>query len=301
MKHGKISGLAKTVSRLVLGTLGNRDKAFMMFDDFFRQGGNCFDTAYIYGGGKSDKNLGEWIKARSVGNQVVILGKGAHTPHCNPQALSKQLLESLERLQANTIDIYMMHRDNLDIPVGEFVDVLNEHQRAGRIGTFGGSNWTIERLEEANTYAKTKGLNGFTAVSNNFSLARMVEAPWEGCLAASDPQSRGWFTRTQTPLMPWSSQARGFFVRGRAEDRSDKDLVRCWYSDDNFQRLARAREMAAKRGCEPVNIALAYVLCQPFPAFPLIGPQSPAETSSCMAALNIELTVEDLRWLNLES
>ncbi len=299
MKFGRIEGFDTPISRLVMGVQGPRSHAFQMFDDFFKQGGNCFDTGYIYG--NSDKNLGGWIKERKIRDQVVILGKGAHTPHCNPKALSKQLLESLDRLQASTIDIYMMHRDNTGIPVSEFVDVLNEHQRAGRIKIFGGSNWTIERLEEANAYANTKGLNGFTAISNNFSLARMVEAPWDGCLASSDPQWRDWLTRTQTPLMPWSSQARGFFVRARTDDRSDEEMVRCWYSDDNFQRLSRAGEMAARRGTKPINVALAYVLSQPFPTFPIIGPKNFTETRSCMSSLNIELTAEDLRWLNLES
>ena len=158
-------------------------------------------------------------------------------------------------------------------------------------------------MDEANAYAKKKGLQGFSAVSNNFSLARMVEAPWGGCLAASDPESRAWFTKTQTPLMPWSSQARGFFVEGLAapDKRDDAELARCWYSDDNFQRLARARELAKKKGVLTINIALAYVLCQPFPTFPLIGPRALRELHTSLPALKVELTAQEVRWLNLEA
>jgi aryl-alcohol dehydrogenase-like predicted oxidoreductase len=201
------------------------------------------------------------------------------------------------------LDIYMMHRDNLDVPVGEFVDVLNEHVKAGRIRAFGGSNWTSARMDEANAYAKKKGLQGFSALSNNFSLARMVEAPWNGCLAASDPQSRAWLEETQMPLMPWSSQARGFFVDGLAapDKRDDQELVRCWYSDDNFQRLSRAQELARKKGVLTINIALAYVLCQPFPTFPLIGPRSLRELHTSLPALEVELSPQEVRWLNLEA
>ena len=203
-------------------------------------------------------------------------------------------------MQTDYVDIYMLHRDNPDVPVGEFIDVLNEHRNAGIIQAFGASNWSIERIEAANHYAKTKGLTGFSAISNNFSLARMVEAPWAGCMASSDTESRDWFTRTQTPLMPWSSQARGFFTRAHADDRSDAELVRCWYCEENFQRLERAREMADRLSVLPVNIALAYVLCQPFPTFPLVGPHTLAETRTSISALDIQLTPEDLRWLDLE-
>jgi aryl-alcohol dehydrogenase-like predicted oxidoreductase len=195
----------------------------------------------------------------------------------------------------------MLHRDNPDIPVGEFIEVLDEHRRAGRVRVFGASNWSLARVEEANAYARERGLGGFAAVSNNFSLARMIEPPWAGCVSASDPASRAWFAETQTPLLPWSSQARGFFTgRARPDDRSDPELVRCWYSDDNFARLARAEELARKYGVLPVTIALAYVLRQPFPTFPLIGPRALAETRTSCPALDVELTPEEVRWLNLE-
>lgn len=103
------------------------------------------------------------------------------------------------------------------------------------------------------------------------------------------------------PLLAWSSQARGFFARAHPEDRSDPSLVQSWYSDDNFQRLARAKELATRLGVEPINVALAYVLHQPFPVFALIGPATLSETRSAMRSLDIELTPAQCRWLNLEA
>ena len=304
MKYGRIPGLEKTVSRVVMGVDNQQDlsHASIMFDDFFARGGNAFDTAHIYGGGAYEKLLGRWLKNREVRDEVVIVGKGAHTPNCNPAALTKQLHESLTRLDIAGVDVYMLHRDNPEVPVGEFVDVLNEHVRAGRMKVFGGSNWTLARVDEANTYAKAKGLQGFGVVSNNFSLARMVEPPWAGCVSASDPDSRAWLARTRTPLLAWSSQARGFFIPERAhpDKRGDAELVRCWYSEDNFQRLARVNELARKRNVLPINIALAYVLNQPFPTFALIGPRQLSETRTSLAALDVELSPDELRWLNLE-
>jgi predicted dehydrogenase/aryl-alcohol dehydrogenase-like predicted oxidoreductase len=304
MKYGHIAGVEKPISRLVMG-VDNQftwPHASVMFDDFFERGGNCFDTAYIYGGGLCEKILGQWLKNRNIREQVVILDKGAHTPNCNPEALKSQLLESLERLQVDYVDIYMMHRDNPEIPVGEFITVLNELKGDGRLRVFGGSNWSIERLTEANAWAAEHGMAGFSVMSNNFSLARMVEPVWAGCIAASDARSRAWLTEKQMPLMPWSSQARGFFTgRARPDDFSDAELVRCWYSEDNFQRLERVNTMAKERSVLPINVALAYVLCQPFPTFPLIGPRLLSETRTSFPALTIELTPDDLRWLNLEA
>jgi predicted dehydrogenase/aryl-alcohol dehydrogenase-like predicted oxidoreductase len=303
MKYGQLAGVDKPVSRLVMGVDNQStwSHASVMFDDFFEQGGNCFDSAYIYGMGRCEVVLGQWIKNRGIREQVVILDKGAHTPHCNPQALNSQFLESLERLQTDYVDVYMMHRDNPAIPVGEFVTVLNEHKNAGRMHAFGVSNWSIERIQEANAWAAEHGLSGFSAISNNFSLARMIDPVWAGCISASDAASRVWLTETQMPIMPWSSQARGFFTgRAHPDDHSDAELVRCWYSADNFQRLERVNQMAQTRGVLPINIALAYVLNQPFPTFPLIGPRLLSETRTSLPALTVELSPEEVRWLNLE-
>ena len=108
-------------------------------------------------------------------------------------------------------------------------------------------------------------------------------------------------TASGISLLSWSSQARGFFTdRAHPDRKEDEELVRCWYSDDNFQRRDRAIELARKKGVQPINIALAYVLCQPFTAFALIGPRQISETVSTLGGLPVKLTPEELRWLNLE-
>jgi aryl-alcohol dehydrogenase-like predicted oxidoreductase len=105
------------------------------------------------------------------------------------------------------------------------------------------------------------------------------------------------------PLLAWSSQARGFFLEGRAapERLEDEELVRGWYAEDNFQRLARVNELARRKGVRPINIALAYVLNQPFPTFALIGPRSLSETRTSLLALGVTLSEQERRWLNLEA
>ena len=302
MRYGEVPGVGKRMSRLVMGVDNQPDLAHAsaIFDMFVEQGGNVFDTGYIYGGGVLEGRLGRWIANRGIRDDVVVITKGAHTPYCDPESLTRQLLESLERQGTDHADIYMMHRDNPDVPVGEFVDVLDEHRRAGRIRVFGGSNWTPARFDEANAYAAANGKHGFEVLSNHFGLAEAYDVPWDGCEHATDAASKQWLEERQVPLLPWSSQARGFFTgRAAPDDTSDAELVRCYYSDANFERLRRARELGERYGVPATAIALAYVLHQPFPTFPLFGPRTIAEARSSMTGLSVELSPEQVAWLDL--
>ncbi len=303
MNYNHITGVRKKISRLVMGTdyCPGDAHAAVMFDDFFERGGNCFDTAEQYFNGEREKVLGRWMKNRNLREEIVILDKGGHTPHCWPEIIQANIPRSLERLQTDYIDIYMLHRDNPEVPVGEFIEVLNEQINAGHIHVLGASNWTKERVDQANAYAAQKGLIGFAAVSNNFSLARMVKPMWEGCLASSESDYRLWHLDKQMPLMSWSSQARGFFTdRSGPRKKQDRLMVKAWYSKDNFERKRRAVALAKEKGVLPINIALAYVLDQLFPTFALICPYTLEEMRTTMDGLDISLTKKEIQWLNLE-
>ena len=318
MRHADMARIDKPVSRLVLGcdNQSSGKYAAVMFDDYFEYGGNTFDTAHVYGDGRMEELLGVWLKNRGVREEAVVIGKGAHTPDNMPDRVGEQLGISLERLQTDYVDLYFLHRDNEDIPVSEWMDVLNAEQAAGRIKAFGASNWSLARVQEANAYAAEHGLAPLAAVSNNFSLARMVDPIWPGCVAASSADWRTWLAAEQMPLFPWSSQARGFFTARfdpvRAEmdsgvdadlgdQPSDAEMRRCWFAEDNFQRRARAVQLAQEKNVTPINIALAYVLSQPFPCFALIGPRTIGETRNSLAALDIALSDDERAWLNLDS
>ncbi|HWA10992.1 MAG TPA: aldo/keto reductase [Opitutaceae bacterium] len=301
MKYAPVAGIDLPVSRLILGADHQRTmpQASAQFDDYFERGGNTIDTAHIYGNGLVENFLGHWFRHRGVRSQTVLIGKGGHTPWNTPEYVTQQLEESLGRMQTDYVDIYFLHRDNPAVPVGEFIDVLNGHMQAGRMKIFGASNWTIGRVAAANRYAKRKGLQGFTALSNQLSLARMVEAQWPGCLTAGDPISRKWLKKTQTPLIAWSSQARGYFS-DRPGRSADPELIRCWGAEDNTRRRERAATLAAKKGVSTSTLALAYVLHQAFPTFAVIGPRTIAQLMDSLAALPVELTPHEVAWLNLE-
>ena len=297
-----IPGISKPASLVTLGFefFPNFAAASLTLDAFYEAGGNAFDTAYVYGGGKTESIFGDWHTSRNVPREeIVLIGKGAHSPLCYPDVIAKQLDQSLNRLKTDYVDIYFMHRDNTDVPVGEFVDAMDAEVKAGRIrGIFGGSNWTRARFDEAIAYAEKNGKAAPAALSNNFSLAEMLDPIWAGCVAASDDEWKAWLNAKQIPNFAWSSQGRGFFTdRAGRDKRDDEELVRVWYSDRNFGRRDRAIELAQKLGRNPIHIALAYVVAQPFPVIPLIGPRTIAELEDSLSALDIKLTPEQVKWL----
>jgi aryl-alcohol dehydrogenase-like predicted oxidoreductase len=309
MNYGSVDGATKPVSRIVLGSMvvdfDRLPFSFALLDFFFEHGGNCLDTAWVYRRGDAEKCVGAWIEKQAIRDQIVLIGKGAATVHCTPELVTTQLLESLERLRTDYVDIYLMHRDNPHVPVGEFVECLNEHHRLGRIRAFGGSNWTTSRLAEANAYARAQDLCGFTASSPNFSLATWNEPTWIDCLSASDHASREWYGQTKMPLFAWSSQAAGFFSgrynEGEPDQSATQVMARVWFNEANFERLRRARELATAKGVTPNQIALAYVLCESPQVFALIGPANIEELQQCLEGLHLTLSSSERRWLNLES
>jgi aryl-alcohol dehydrogenase-like predicted oxidoreductase len=309
MEYIHIQGSPKPVSRLMKGSdyffHHSYDKAAANLDAFLAIGGNSIDTAHIYCGGQSEEVIGRYMQERGNREQIVILTKGAHHdqngPRVNKEAIRADLTASLERLQTDYVDLYALHRDDPFVPAGEVIEILNEHVKSGAVRAIGVSNWTWQRIQEANDYAASNGLVGFTFSSPNLSLAKANEPFWSGCVSA-DAETCAWHEEQQFPLLSWSSQARGFFTgRFSPEIRDNADLVRVFYSDDNWERFERAKQLAAKKNVSAIQIALAYVLNQPFPTCALIGAQSAEELQSCDAGSLIKLTKEELGWLDLDT
>ncbi|MBI3734118.1 MAG: aldo/keto reductase [Chloroflexi bacterium] len=317
MRYGTLAGIDKPLSRLVQGTVmlstKTLDWSMALLDAVFEQGCRTFDTAHQYGNGECERVLGRWLRERGVRDQVVVLGKGAHhtidRKRVTPFDITADLHDSLARLQVDTIDLYLLHRDDPAVPVGPIVETLNEHRRAGRIGVFGGSNWTHERIREANEYARTRGLTPFAVSSPNFSLAEQIHPPWRDCISISGPQgqaARAWYAAQAMPLFTWSSLAGGFWSgRITRENRealtgeSDQLCLYAYGSDDNFTRLDRARQLAAQKGLSLPQVALAYVLNQPLDIFALVGCMSGDEFRVNREACMVELTEVEMAWLDL--
>jgi len=309
MKSLSFSGLRNEVSSLIMGSDFFRPETFdevcRVLDGYVAIGGNTIDTAFIYCDGKSEQAIGMWMEERKNRDRINIWTKGAHPNHDGPRvnraAIHEELMISLERLRTDRTDLYALHRDDPSVPVGAILEALNEHVEAGRIGIFGASNWTTARLEEANRYAAANGLQGFSFSSPNLSLAKAIEPYWQDCISI-DEESLTWHERSELPILSWSAQARGFFTgRYTPEDRSNEDLVRVFYNDENWERYRRAEQLGAARGVTTIQIALAYVLNQSFPTGAIIGARNDEELKSCLEATEIVLTPEEIQWLNLQS
>jgi aryl-alcohol dehydrogenase-like predicted oxidoreductase len=319
MTYGAVNGVDKPVSRLVQGTIPLSEEdiegSLALLDAVYAAGGRAFDTAHSYGGGACERILGRWYNDRGVRNDIVVLAKGAHPAdgrqRVTPEDITSDLLESLERQGTDFFDIYVLHRDNPALPVGPIVEVLNEHKQAGRIGVFGGSNWSASRIAEANAYADAHGLQRFTVSSPNYSLAVQIRPPWEGCISISGPEGatdRAWYIEQGIPIFPWSSLAGGFFS-GRLrrdnldsfESYLDRLCVECYANDENFQRLDRTQELGERYGLSIPQTATAYIMSQPIDVFALVGCRTGAEFENNVGALGVQLTPAELAWLDLQS
>ena len=321
MQYGHLPGIDKPISRLVQGTANaaftpdKPDQAFALLDTALAHGINTFDTAHCYGAG-NESTLGRWVRERGVRDRVVILAKGAHPYGRNrvtPEDIESDMTESMERQGLDHLDLYVLHRDDPSVPVGPIVEALNKHQKAGRIGAFGGSNWTYDRIRDANEYAKEHGLTPFAVASPNFSLAEQYNEPWDNCVSISGPQgeaSRAWYSQSDVALFPWSSVAGGFFggvfnrdnVNSFAPDDYWAGLVtRCYCGETNFQRLDRAQELGKAKGLSAVQIALSFVTSQPLNIFPLVSSTTPEQFDDNVAALEVKLTPGELAYLDLKA
>lgn len=321
MEYNTINGIDKPVARMLQGTVmlkdETRDDNRKLLDALFEKGFTTFDTAHGYGRGSSERELGAWVKDRGIRDEVVILTKGAHPygpeepERVAPSFIRSDIEESLERLQTDSVELYLLHRDNPDYPVGEIVDVLNELKDKGYIKTFGGSNWTLDRMKAANEYAAANGKTPFTLCSPQFSVAEMVNEPWAGCISVSGEQgeeARNWYAANGISLFTWSSLAGGFMTGKFTRDNLDTfteywdtNPIGAYAFENNFQRLDRVIELAKDKDASPAQISVAYVLSNNATTHPIVANWEVEQIDDNAKALDIKLTTDEVAWLEMKT
>ncbi len=324
MEYGTVDGLVLPVSRIVLGSVFRPgcDPAacHAIMDLAFENGINCFDTAHLYANGDADRTIGRWMEKRGNRDKMVILSKGCHHSadrrRVTPHDLDSDLHDILARMKTDYVDMFVLHRDDESVPVGPIVEALHRHWEAGRIRTYGGSNWTWQRLREANEYAAAHDLRPFTVSSQHFSLAEQVMDPWGGgCVSVAGPKeevARIWHRENRMPLFAYASLSGGFFSgrfsresfeQEKARGTIDGVCIRAYCYPDNFERLDRTFFLADKKGLTVPQIAIAYVLGYAahglLDTFALVGAMTESELMMDLAAVGIALTMEELEWLDL--
>ncbi len=331
MQYEKLAGLDKKVSKMVFGTATpllfaavapnagktEEDKAFKLLDTVYGAGINTFDCAAHYG----EEILGRWMESRGNRDECVVITKGAHPNQWRDRVTDYDILsdanDSLKKLKTDKIDIYMLHRDSHVVPVEIIVDALNRLYDEGKIAVFGGSNWTHKRIEEANKYADKNNLVPFSVTSPNFGLAEQIADPWtgdakfaDGCVTISGPENREareWYINNSMPVFAYSSLARGFFSGAftsafpeKAKQIMDEPGIIGYYCEQNIERLKRCEILAEKMGVTVPQIAMAWIFNQPMSVFALSSPVTAEQLNSNIEALDIKLSEDEVKWLDLE-
>jgi aryl-alcohol dehydrogenase-like predicted oxidoreductase len=309
---GPIEPFAICLGTVSFGSNIDRAQSFALLDAYAEAGGNFIDTAHVYsswepnGEGASERSVGEWVRANGLRDRVIIATKGGHPPldamdhpRLSYADLDRDLNESLDRLGMDHVDLYWAHRDDAALPAGEIVEAFARLLRSGRARHWGVSNWTCERIDAANAYADAHHLPRIAASQPRWALAdRVNELPPPDNTLDVDEATRRWHERTGMPMTPFTSQAKGWFgeenvawakggFTGPAPRGSRYD------GGGNRERLRRAIALAERKGCSAHQIALAYLMSQPFPVFPIVGTGKIEHLREALGAMNLRLTGDE--------
>jgi aryl-alcohol dehydrogenase-like predicted oxidoreductase len=313
---GNLKNTNLVVSDLCLGTNAfgtaiDQAGANALLDCFAELGGDFIDTARSYGDwipdappGASERAVGAWLKGRNRAEFRIAtkggffdLRKGDWRNRVTPEDIAQDLDESLEHLGVEAIDLYWLHADNPQAPVGPIMDALIAQQTAGKIRYFGASNWTGERVSEAQDYAASIGHQGFAAIQPFWGLA--VPNP-EGAAAQGygiyyDDALRRVHASGVTAI-PYAGQSRGFFSKLAADGEAGlrEDLKAMYLNDANRARLKAVQRVADRHECGLNEVVLAYLINQPHPTIPIIGASRPEQLVESAKAVTLKLAPNEL-------
>lgn len=294
------------VTRLCYGTnmLGDSiDQAGSeaLLDRFVALGGTFIDSARAYGAYHSEKTIGTWLKSREP-SDLVIATKGIwkdkdFNSRFTAAELDSDLNASLQDLGVDTIDLYWLHTDDDTRPFEPIMDALIRHKKAGHIRWFGASNWSPERIFAANAYAASQGSEGFIAIQPMWGLARpnRPEAMVAG-YGIHYEEGLQPVHEAGLAMIPYTSQSFGFFATldAKGEAGLSDFQRRMFLNDQNRKRMKAVQRIAASRGEDAATIALAYLLEQSLPTFPIIGTSRPDQLNASVRADIVKLTSDEL-------
>jgi aryl-alcohol dehydrogenase-like predicted oxidoreductase len=208
--------------------------------------------------------------------------------YLSPEVIASDIAESLDRLGVSTIDLYFLHRDDPRVPAGEVIDLLNEQVALGRIGALGASNWTTRRIAEANDYAARTGKRGFVANQAKFSLG-IPNPSKDPTVPPFTREDFNWHAAQQICVCAYSPTANGFFATNGTKN------AKGWENSATLARLSEANRIAAGMKITPNQVALAWLLHQPFPVIPILGTMNVEHLIEALGASQVRWSWEDLR------
>lgn len=312
-----------SVSKIIFGTtyLGNmpdHSEGFRQMNYYYQAGGRCIDTARAYSNlapadrCPSEAVIGKWLKQTGVRGDMVISTKGGHPEYgdmsrsrLDERSIREDLKRSLDALQVDVIDLYWLHRDNLSIPVGELVDLMNEFVDAGLVRCIGVSNWSVQRLLQANQYAKEHGKIGFSASQIQWSLADCTPKDLgDETLVCMDAQTEQIYRENQIPVMAFNAQAKGLFsklIQMKEEDLPVKVRQRFLNERNrtvNLKRFEKVKVLCERYGVSPAVVSLAYLTGNSPETGAIIGCSNMEQLQDSMTARDFSLTENEIKWLS---
>lgn len=274
-----------------------REQAFELMDAAWAAGVTFFDTAASYGGGRSERWVGEWRAERRL--PVVLSTKVFWSVSGDPddrglsyERILREFDGSLSRLGADAVDMYLTHEPDPGTPIEQTLHALDELVQSGKVRAVGASNVDARQLEEALETSERLGLTRFEWVQNEFSLLRR----------GSENDVFPVCEREQLGFTPFSPLAGGWLTgkygrNGRYPSGSRMTLrpdpYRDLESDEIYTAIEAFTAAAAARGVEPSTLAVAWVLAHPSVTAVVVGPRRPEQLASALAAAELRLTPDE--------
>lgn len=271
MIYKKINDMS--VSGIVLGTdyygsIVSEKDCMNLLDMYTDAGGTCVDTAKMYVDGTSEKIIGKWLKTKTR-DKVIISTKGGNPvfPDMTKARLSEKDIEedlnsSLRRLGTDYIDIYWLHRDDESVSVEPIMSALNKFIKQGKIRNIGASNWTAERIKEANLYAKKQNFVPFCASQIKWSLATTNPLNnYDPALVEMNKEEYEFYKKDKMPVFAYASLGKGFFSKmdkGGVDALSEKAKER-YYWEGNVKRFEALKELSLEKSVSVSSAAISYI------------------------------------------
>jgi aryl-alcohol dehydrogenase-like predicted oxidoreductase len=262
------------------------DEAVAIMDRAWAAGITWFDTGDAYGGGTSERWIGEWIAARGVRPTLTtkVFHSTTGTPGDTglaPERIRRQLASSLERLGVDRVDFYLAHEPDPSVPLEETVACFEELRAEGLVGAWGLSNYGLEELRAARP----------SLVQNSFSLLDRDDErdvlPWckeqDVLYVPFGPLAGGWLTGKYRRGEPFPEGSRMTQRPGPYEGYVDDRVY------DALEALGREAEV---RGVSMAALALAWVVARCGGA--VCGPNRAAHLDPVLEATELEVTEEDV-------
>ena len=313
MRYRRLGRTDLSVSVLCLGSMqfgwtADEATAFQVLDAYVEAGGNFIDTADIYSnwvpgnpGGVSEEIIGRWMKARRNRDQLVIATKvrgrmweGPDGEGLSRAHIMRAVEDSLRRLGTEVIDLYQAHWFDADTPIEETLRAFDDLVRQGKVRHVGASNYPAWRLMEALWRAEVEGIVCFVSLQPHYNLAYRAEFERE-LKEVCEKYGLG--------VIPYSPLAGGFLTGKYRPDRPAESpraagVRKRYFNERGWRVLEAVLDVARETGGTPAAVALAWLLAQPVVTAPIIGANSVEQLGQKLAALELELSEEQLDRLN---